>query len=106
MFDGNSQDLDHIWVRDGLASPNHKYVAVQATITANDSVDASRTTALVSVTSNEPDNAAGNGDGHTTHDIDIVDKDTTQCPWRRPDLHDHPIVRPMPAETQSHVERR
>ncbi len=53
---------------------NHKYVSVTATVTATDNFDPSPTVALVSVTSNEPDN--GEDDGDTTDDVVIVD-DTT-----------------------------
>ena len=57
-----------------LWPPNHKYVNVEATVVANGSFDTSPTVALVSVTSNEPDN--GTGDGNTVSDIVIVDQDT------------------------------
>jgi predicted extracellular nuclease len=57
-----------------LWPPNHRYVTVQATVTANDNFDPSPTVTLVSVTSNEPDN--GEGDGNTVDDIVSVDDDT------------------------------
>jgi predicted extracellular nuclease len=56
---------------DSLWPPNHKYVTVQATVTASDNFDTDPTVVLVSVTSNEPDN--GLGDGDTANDIVIVD---------------------------------
>jgi PKD repeat protein len=54
-----------------LWPPNHKYVQVEATVTAQDAGDPSPTVTFVSVTSNEPDN--GKGDGNTINDIVIVD---------------------------------
>ena len=49
---------------------NHKSVTVKATVSATDNTPTSPTIALVSVTSNEPDN--GLGDGDTPNDIVIV----------------------------------
>ena len=57
-----------------LWPPNHRYVTVQATVTASDNYDPSPEVDLLSVTSNEPDN--GPDDGNTTEDIAIVDDDT------------------------------
>jgi predicted extracellular nuclease len=59
-----------------LWPPNHKYVTVQATTLVSDDRDPSPTVSLVSVTSNEPDDAPGDADGITTNDIVIVDDDT------------------------------
>lgn len=59
-----------------LWPPNHRYVTVNATVSVSDSVDPSPSATLVSVTSNEPDNAPGGADGNTTNDIVIVDQDT------------------------------
>jgi hypothetical protein len=59
---------------DSLWPPNHKYVVVEATVTAQDVGDPSPTITFVSVTSNEPDN--GNGDGNTINDIVIIDNYT------------------------------
>jgi hypothetical protein len=50
--------------------PNHKMVAVTLTVIATDLVDPAPTSHIVSVTSNEADNA--NGDGDTTPDILIT----------------------------------
>src|SRR5919106_1085137 len=50
----------------GLWPPNHRYVTVEATANADDDFDPTPAVTLVSVTSNEPDNAAGVGDGNTT----------------------------------------
>jgi hypothetical protein len=61
---------------DRLWPPNHKYVTVHATTSVSDDRDPSPTVELVSVTSNEPDNAPGEADGNTTNDIVIVDEDT------------------------------
>jgi uncharacterized protein len=61
---------------DLLWPPNHKYVTVEATTVASDDRDPSPTVSLVSVTSNEPDNAPGDADGDTTNDIVIEDDDT------------------------------
>jgi hypothetical protein len=53
--------------RDALWPPNHKMVEVCATVTATDNCDDSLTVALVSVTSDEPDN--DKADGNTINDI-------------------------------------
>ena len=50
---------------------NHKYVEVTATVPAADNFDPNPMVALLSVTSNEPDN--GDDDGDTIDDIVIVD---------------------------------
>jgi predicted extracellular nuclease len=57
-----------------LWPPSHRYVEVRATVTASDSDDPSPGIRLVSVTSNEPDNGAG--DGNTVNDIVVVDDRT------------------------------
>ena len=59
-----------------LWPPNHRYVTVEATAEADDDFDPTPAVTLVSVTSNEPDNAAGGGDGNTTNDIVILDQNT------------------------------
>jgi probable HAF family extracellular repeat protein len=61
-----------------LWPPNHKYVTVQANVTATDDSGVDPTVELISVTSNEPDNALGDDDGNTTNDILNVDKYTFQ----------------------------
>jgi hypothetical protein len=53
-----------------LWPPNHKYVEVKTNVTAVDLGDPEPTITLMSVTSNEPDNAKG--DGNTVDDIVIV----------------------------------
>jgi uncharacterized repeat protein (TIGR02543 family) len=50
-----------------LWPPNHKMVTVTADVQASDTCDPNPTVALVSITSNEPDN--GLGDGDTPNDI-------------------------------------
>jgi hypothetical protein len=59
---------------DSLWPPNHKYVQVEATVTAQDVCDPSPAITFVSITSNEPDN--GIGDGNTVNDIVIVNNCT------------------------------
>ncbi|HEU0246446.1 MAG TPA: Ig-like domain-containing protein [Gaiellaceae bacterium] len=54
-----------------LFPPNHKYVAVSASVNVSDSVDPSPSLTLVSVKSNEPDNAPGDADGNTVNDIRV-----------------------------------
>ena len=66
-FDALSVSPDILW------SPNHKYADVTATVMVSDNFDTNPTITLVSVTSNEPDNAPGMDDGNTTDDIVIVD---------------------------------
>jgi uncharacterized repeat protein (TIGR01451 family) len=55
-------DPDLLW------PPNHQMVTVGASVLATDNCGATVCT-LASVTGNEPDNAAGNGDGNTVDDI-------------------------------------
>jgi hypothetical protein len=50
-----------------LWPPNHKLVAIRATITSQDTCDAAPQIRLVSITSDEPDN--GTGDGNTEGDV-------------------------------------
>jgi hypothetical protein len=59
-----------------LWPPNHKYVTVQATVTGSDNAGPAPTVTLLSVTSNEPDDAPGGADGNTRNDIVTVDQDT------------------------------
>jgi hypothetical protein len=61
---------------DDLWPPNHKYVEVTAFVTVQDVCDPSPTMTFVSITSNEPDNAKGIGDGNTVDDIVIIDNFT------------------------------
>ena len=59
---------------DTLWPPDHRMVQVSATISVSDACDSNPTVTLVSVTSNEPDDGAG--DGNTTNDVQAVDADT------------------------------
>jgi hypothetical protein len=68
-----------------LWPPNHKYRTVQATISVSDDADPSPTFELVSVTSNEPDDAPGSADGKTRNDIVILDQDTFRLRAERSD---------------------
>lgn len=54
---------------DELWPPNHKLVSISATVQATDLCDPSPSIVLTSITSDEPDDAAGNGDGNTVGDI-------------------------------------
>jgi hypothetical protein len=58
---------------DTLWPANHKMVDITATVTVNDICDAAPTVVLTSVTSNEPDDAKGNGNGKTVDDIQGAD---------------------------------
>ncbi len=52
-----------------LWPPNHRMVDVTYDVVATDACYPNLSVVLVSVTSNEPDDAQGGGDGHTTDDI-------------------------------------
>lgn len=54
---------------DMLWPANHKMVEITPHITVSDNLDESPRVSLKSVTSNEPDDAPGSGDGRTTGDI-------------------------------------
>ena len=66
-FDAMTVTPDLLW------PPNHKYVDVTAIVTVNDNFDPNPVITLISVTSNEPDDAEGPDDGNTINDIVIVD---------------------------------
>jgi Tol biopolymer transport system component len=55
-----------------LWPPNHKMVPVHATVTATDLCGAA-SVVLAAVTSSEPDDSPGEGDGHTVNDIQGAD---------------------------------
>lgn len=61
-----SVDQDELW------PPNHKYVEITVSLSVTDNVDPNPTITAATVVSNEPDDAPGNGDGHTTGDIRIT----------------------------------
>ena len=56
--------------------PNHKMVEITATVEVSDDCDPDPSIVLTSITSNEPDDAPGGGDGHTTNDIQGADLNT------------------------------
>jgi subtilisin family serine protease len=56
-------------VPNSLWPPNHQMSPVATTVTATDICDPNPTITLASVTSSEPDDAQGGGDGVTTNDI-------------------------------------
>ena len=64
-----------------LEPPNHKMVDVEARVGAVDVCGAASLT-LVSVTSSEPDDAPGQGDGGTVNDIQGVDSGTPDFRFR------------------------
>ena len=74
--DANAPSLSVSLSPNVLFPPNHKYVGVTASVNVLDSVDPSPSLTLVSVTSNEPDNAPGGADGNTVDDI-VIDSDTS-----------------------------
>lgn len=59
-----------------LWPPDHKLVRLDVAAAAVDDQDPSPTVELVSVTSSEPDDAPGGGDGHTTGDVVVEDDGT------------------------------
>lgn len=66
--------FDQLTVTPNILWPaNHKYVDVTTTVFVSDNFDPNPTVTLVSVTSNEPDDAIGNGDGNTIDDVVVVD---------------------------------
>lgn len=52
-----------------LWPPNHKLVGIDATVEVSDICDQSLTFVLTAITSSEPDDATGSGDGSTVNDI-------------------------------------
>ena len=60
---------------DELWPPNHRMVEIQADVTADDACGPP-TFVLESITSDEPDNAEGDGDGDTNNDIQNADLGT------------------------------
>ena len=73
VVDTTPPEITIVVTPDDLWPPNHKYVEVTTAVTAHDICDSSPTITFVSITSNEPDNAKGIGDGNTVDDIVIVD---------------------------------
>jgi predicted extracellular nuclease len=73
---------------DRLWPPNHAYRSVQVTIAASDDRDPSVQVRLVSVTSDEPDDAPGGSDGNTVNDIVVIDDDTFRLRAERDETRD------------------
>jgi hypothetical protein len=59
-----------------LWPPNHGYRRVTATVSASDNSGTAPTVELLSVTSNEPDEAPGGADGDTTNDVVTINSRT------------------------------
>jgi hypothetical protein len=59
-----------------LWPPNHEMVEVRLVVRIEDVCDPSPPARLVSVASNEPDDAEGSGDGHTMEDVQWADPGT------------------------------
>jgi subtilisin family serine protease len=65
-----------------LWPPNHRMVTVPIAWLAGDACDAAPAVVLEAVLSSEPDDAAGEGDGSTTGDIDGIDAGTPDAEIR------------------------
>jgi len=76
LCETNAPALTVVAVPGTLWPPNHKRVAVEALVTVQEDTEPAPGVELVSVTSNEPDDARGKGDGHTIGDIVTVDGDS------------------------------
>jgi hypothetical protein len=76
LCDTNAPTLSVAMTPGLLWPPNHKRISVEALVTVSDDTDPHPSVGVVSVTSNEPDDARGNGDGHTFGDIQLVDGDS------------------------------
>jgi hypothetical protein len=63
-----------------LWPPNHKMIAIHATITVSDAVDPNPTFVLTSIVSNEPDN--GLGDGDKSNDIQEAEYGTPDVDFK------------------------
>jgi hypothetical protein len=73
VVDTTPPDITVSLSKDMLWPPNHKYKTITATVTVTDICDPSPIFMLVSITSNEPDNGIGIGDGNTVNDIAEAD---------------------------------
>jgi hypothetical protein len=76
VVDTTPPDITVSLSKDMLWPPNHKYKTITATVTVTDICDPTPIFMLVSITSNEPDNAKGIGDGNTVNDIAEADVGT------------------------------
>jgi hypothetical protein len=75
VIDTTPPDISVTVSPDTLWPPNHKMVDITASVEVYDISDAAPTVVLTSVTSNEPDDAKGKGDGNTVNDIQGADID-------------------------------
>lgn len=73
IVDTTPPDISVVLNPDELWPPNHKMVSITAAVTVSDICDEHATFVLTSITSNEPDNAPGSGDGNTVDDIQDAD---------------------------------
>ncbi len=73
VVDTTPPEITIVVTPNDLWPPNHKYVEVTTVVTAQDLWSPSPDITFISITSNEPDNAKGIGDGNTVDDIVIVD---------------------------------
>jgi hypothetical protein len=73
VVDTTPPDISVTVSPDMLWPPNHKMVNITATVMVSDICDVAPSVVLTSVTSDEPDDAKGSGDGKTVNDIQGVD---------------------------------
>lgn len=74
--ESNAPTLSVVLAPGRLWPPNHKKVVVNAAVTVYDDTDPAPAVHLVSVTSNEPDDAPGGADGATKGDVVVLDEYT------------------------------
>lgn len=74
--ESNPPSLWAVLSPDVLWPPNHELVPVEALVVAVDDTDPAPQVTLESVTSSEPDDALGMGDGSTVDDVVVVDEDS------------------------------
>ncbi|GAA2123160.1 ExeM/NucH family extracellular endonuclease [Nocardioides bigeumensis] len=84
-LDSVAPEFDITLSKDVLFPPNHKYVTVTADVEVTDPSGVASWD-LVSVTSNEPDEAPGKADGNTVNDIVIVNDTTFKLRAERNEL--------------------
>lgn len=65
-----------------LWPPNHRMIDISSSVSVSDACTTAPTWVLTSVTSNEPDNAIGVGDGNTVNDIQGADLGTPDAGLR------------------------
>jgi len=71
-----SLDPDVLW------PPNHKMVNITASVEVSDLCDEDAAFVLTSISSSEPDDTPGNGDGNTVNDIQEVDIGTSDTQFQ------------------------